>query len=64
MRRISRKTRPSSLLVRLRAVRAYTQIVGEILRDLMPVIVVLFVGAELVFDVGGSLRQLVTLLAK
>lgn len=64
MRHYSRKTRPGSLLAKLRAVRAYTQIVGEILRDLFPMIVVVFVGAELVFDVGGSLRQLVTLLVK
>ncbi len=63
MRRYSRKTGPNRVLASLRGFREWTEVTGQILRDLMPVIVVL-VGAGLVFGGGDSLRQLVVLLAK
>lgn len=64
MRRIGRKGRQRSLLAWLRGIRVYPEVVDQILRDLKPLIVALLVGAGLIFDVGGSLRQLVSLLAK
>ncbi|PSK96375.1 hypothetical protein CLV30_12634 [Haloactinopolyspora alba] len=63
MRHYSRRTRQRSLLARLRGIRAYTEIVGMIFRDLRPLIVVLVVGAGLIFD-ADALRHLVALLVK
>lgn len=64
MRRYNRKTRSNRFLVRLRGFREWTEVVGQIFRDLTPVIVALLVGVGWIFDGDENLRQLVALLTK
>ncbi len=63
MRCVNRENRPPRTLRGLRTVREYTWLIGQIVLDLKPLIIVL-AGIGVFFSVGESLRQVVSLLAQ